>query len=295
MRPCRDAAIARSPRRHAAACARARTRRRSPPRRAAISSFVSAREQREDARTGRAGPRRGTRTRRAGAGSASATGWNSFSVEPRRRRVEQVREREAERGALASARCLRASQNTGSAPSATAIAWTTRSSSGLGQIHQSGAKTSEDRVDVRRRAARSARRAGSSLERMAVRRRPDRLHHVPEVEPAGRERAVAEDRERREPGGVRGDRRPERARAASGKPAHASRSMSSRHRPPRTSSLARCSYAARPPAPIRCASSVVGRQPPRSASRERVRHRRAGRAARSRRRRAARARPACRR
>ena len=47
------------------------------------------------------------------------------------------------------------------------------------------------------------------LERMSVGRRPDGLHHVPEVEPAGDERVVAQSRERREAGGVRGDARDE--------------------------------------------------------------------------------------
>ena len=37
-------------------------------------------------------------------------------------------------------RCLRASQNTGSAPKATAVAWATRRSEGSGHTHQSGAK-----------------------------------------------------------------------------------------------------------------------------------------------------------
>ena len=49
------------------------------------------------------------------------------------------------------------------------------------------------------------------LEWMAVRGRPDRLHHVPEVEAAGVERAVAQDRERREPRRVRHDRCEEQA------------------------------------------------------------------------------------
>src|SRR2546430_2434388 len=46
-------------------------------------------------------------------------------------------------------------------------------------------------------------------ERPAVRRRPDRLHHVPEVEAAGLERLVPEAREGGEPGRVGGDARPE--------------------------------------------------------------------------------------
>ena len=47
------------------------------------------------------------------------------------------------------------------------------------------------------------------LQRVAVRGRPDRLRHVPEVEAARVVRAVAEDREGGEAGGVRGDRDPE--------------------------------------------------------------------------------------
>ena len=39
-------------------------------------------------------------------------------------------------------------------------------------------------------------------ERVAVRGRPDRLHHVPQVEATGLERAVALDRERGEPSRV---------------------------------------------------------------------------------------------
>jgi hypothetical protein len=57
-------------------------------------------------------------------------------------------------------------------------------------------------------AAREAAAQARDLERMPVSRRPDRLHHVAEVEPSGRERAVPHDRERGEPGGVGADRCP---------------------------------------------------------------------------------------
>ena len=43
---------------------------------------------------------------------------------------------------------------------------------------------------------------------VSVRRRPDGLDHVPEIEPSGRKRVLPQDRERREacdPGGGAGD------------------------------------------------------------------------------------------
>jgi hypothetical protein len=71
---------------------------------------------------------------------------------------------------------------------------------------------------------------------VAVSRRPHRLHHVPEVEPAGEERVVSEHGQSREAGGVRNDRGSnEQTRA---RPLHSRRSTIFFQRRPRTSSLA---------------------------------------------------------
>ena len=98
----------------------------------------------------------------------------------------------------------------------------------------------EDRVDVSRQPRDLVAVQVGHLERMSVGRRPDGLHHVPEVEPAGDERVVAQSRERREAGGVRGDACDEKETRAreERKPSHNSRSMIPRHRSPSTASLA---------------------------------------------------------
>ena len=60
----------------------------------------------------------------------------------------------------------------------------------------------EDRVDVRREPGDLLALEVRDAKRMAVSGRPDRLHHVPEVEAARLEGAVAEDGERGEAGRV---------------------------------------------------------------------------------------------
>ena len=79
-------------------------------------------------------------------------------------------------------------------------------------------------------------------QRMAVRGRPDGLHHVPEVEAAGGERVVPQDGERGEAGDPGcGPRNEQDESTREGDASHSSRSMMPRHRGPRTASLARCS------------------------------------------------------
>ena len=98
----------------------------------------------------------------------------------------------------------------------------------------------EDRVDVRPEPRDLVTVEVSHTQRVAVRRRPDCLHHIPEVEAAGRESILAQHRERCEPGGIRcnpGDE--ELARRGKPEAAHSARSMMPRHRGPSTASLAR--------------------------------------------------------
>ena len=129
-----------------------------------------------------------------------------------------------------------------------------------------------------------AREAGH-LERTAVCGRPHRLRHVAEVEAAGRERLVPQDRQRPEAGGVRREPPPQRrpARRGSAPPARAARASARRARP-----RSHVAVRASPPAP-RCRASSASSRSRRSAPAS-AGGRRAGRAARSRRRRAARAR-----
>ena len=91
----------------------------------------------------------------------------------------------------------------------------------------------EDGVEMRGQAGDLDAVAARHLEEVAVGGVPDRLHHVPEVVPPGVERPVAEDRERGEPGRVRGDRRPEQNLWL-----HSTDSIRLRHRAPSTFSLA---------------------------------------------------------
>ena len=82
-------------------------------------------------------------------GHREPAGMKLVQREPRRRRVEEVDEREAEclraRSRGAYARASRRAARRARSPSA----WTTSSRSGLGHSHQSGAKSDEHRVDVR--------------------------------------------------------------------------------------------------------------------------------------------------
>ena len=78
------------------------------------------------------------------------------------------------------------------------------------------------------------------LEEPAVRRRPDRLGQVPDVEAPRLERLLLEHRERRHPGGERAHREGEK-RARPGHVPAIARSSSARQRAPSTASLARAS------------------------------------------------------
>ena len=107
-------------------------------------------------------------------------------------------------------------------------------------------KGGERGVEVGRQARDLVSAKAGHLQRVAVRGRPDGLDHVSEVEPPGLERPVPKHRERREAGGVGGDRRPEQdrrsERAARGHRdddrTAIARSSRASQRFPRTSSLA---------------------------------------------------------
>jgi hypothetical protein len=73
-----------------------------------------------------------------------------------------------------------------------------------------GREQHEHRVEMRAEAKHLLPAQVRDAQRMSVRREPDRLHHVPEVEAAGLERAVAQHRERTEPGRERAGSEPER-------------------------------------------------------------------------------------
>ena len=153
--------------------------------------------------------------------------------QPLHSRQQQVREREAEAGALrvevlarepvdgqraeGDRDCLRDEQHVLARPQPP-------------ERREEG----ENRVDVRGQARDLVALQVRDPQRPAVRRRPDRLHHVAEVEAAGLEGAVAQHRERRECGCIGRDRRPEQPRRP-----HSSPASSSRQRRPSTSSLAR--------------------------------------------------------
>jgi hypothetical protein len=156
---------------------------------------------------------------------------------PLDRRVEEVREGEAERGALGAQVAAREPEDGQG---------TERHEARLDREQHArprpdppeGREQDEDRVDVRAETDDLVAAEIGDRERAAMGRRPDRLHHVPEVEAPGRERPVPEDGERREPAGVGRDRSPE-----CGPGAHLPVTPSSRprQRAPRTASLARCS------------------------------------------------------
>ena len=94
----------------------------------------------------------------------------------------------------------------------------------------------QDRVEVSCEAGDLVAAQARDRERVAVRGRPDRLHHVAEVEAAGLERPVAQNRERGEARRVSRDRCPEEG--SRGPHAATARSRTSRHRRPSTASLA---------------------------------------------------------
>ena len=104
----------------------------------------------------------------------------------------------------------------------------------------------EDRVEVGGEPRDLVPAQAGHGQRVPVRRRPDGLHHVAEVEAPGLQGAVAQNREGREAGGVGAHRGPDdgsRSREAArghgrGDRTARVRSRSSRQRPPSTSSLA---------------------------------------------------------
>ena len=151
-------------------------------------------------------------------------------------RVEEVRKREAEAGAL-RAEMLAGEPEHGQRAE--------RDRDSLGGEEHARARPdpperregNEDRVDVRAEARDLLALEVRDRQRMPVRGRPDGLGHVAEVEAPGVERVVAEDRERAEAGGVSRHRRQEKYFG----PAHSSSSIKDRHLAPSTSSLARSS------------------------------------------------------
>ena len=129
--------------------------------------------------------------------------------EPLRRRIEQVDEREAEPGPTRRrGACARAGRRAPRRARRRSPA-TTRSRSGLGQSHHSGARSADDRVEVGAEPRDLLALEVGHLEEPAVRRRPDGLGEVPDVEAARLERPLLEHRERGHPGGERADREPE--------------------------------------------------------------------------------------
>ena len=128
--------------------------------------------------------------------------------QPLRRRIEQVREREADPGAFRAEVLAREPVDRQRAE---------RDRDGLDDEQKVRARPGkperregdEDRVEVRGEAGDFVSTQARDGERVAVRGRPDRLDHVAKVEAAGLERAVAQDRERREGGRVGGDPAPE--------------------------------------------------------------------------------------
>ena len=140
-------------------------------------------------------------------GHREPTGVELVQREPGRRRVHEVRERKAHACALGGevlsrqpvhgqrAECdcnrLRDEQQVGARPQPPQRR----------EEHQ-------HRVDVRAEPERLLAGEGRDAKRVAVCRRPDRLHHVAEVEPPRFEGAVAKHRQRAEARRERGDRDP---------------------------------------------------------------------------------------
>ena len=118
--------------------------------------------------------------------------------------------------ALSEPRCRRASQNTGSAPSDTMTICARASTSGDGHSTHSGARRTRNGSTCAAEPRHLlARRAVRDLERSAMRRAPDGLHHVPEVEPPLEEVHVAAVNDHEQDGRPSGHRDPdgERPRA----------------------------------------------------------------------------------
>ena len=202
-------------------------------------------------------------------GVASATGMEVVDDEPLRRRVEEVDEREAEARPL-GAEVLAGEQEDGQRAERDADGLRRRGAGrGSARATRAGASsaTSGSKCAPRREIC-VALEVGH-LEEPAVRRRPDGLGEVADVEAARLERPLLEHGERRHPGRERADRDPEqRAR-----PGHAPRSRaraapaSARRAPPR-SRAPRTSPG--PPRRAASAQRAVGGEPPHR-GRERLR------------------------
>ena len=135
-----------------------------------------------DRERARAGPCRGTRRRREGAGSRTSPGG---SPPPRSSRSTGRRGRRAQAAPAARSepRCRRPSQKTGKRAERDDDDLDDASVSGDGQTIQNGASSGEERIDVAAEPDHLlAGRAVRDLERSPVGRAPDGLHHVPEVE-----------------------------------------------------------------------------------------------------------------
>src|SRR5438094_3231648 len=179
--------------------------------------------------------------------------------QPLRRRIEQVGERECEPGTLGG-EGLAGEPVDGKRADRDRDRLRREEHVRARPREPEGREGGEDRVEVGREAGDLVPAEARHLQRMAVRGRPDGLHHVAEVEAAGLERAVAQDGERREGGCVRGDRAPEQKARALEAAHHrrcdrraCARSRTSRQRAPSTSSLACSRKAASPPSLSFCA------------------------------------------
>ena len=159
--------------------------------------------------------------------------------QPSRRRIGEIHEREAEPGARRPEVLAREPPDRDrSEPDSDGLADEehVRARPDPPQRREQG----EDRVDVRAEARHLVALQVGDLEQVAVGRRPHRLHHVPEIEAAGRERLLAQDGQSGKAGDPRGRRDYEQnADARIRNAPHRSRSMIARQRGPSTASLAR--------------------------------------------------------
>ena len=159
--------------------------------------------------------------------------------EPLGRRVEQVDEREAEPRPFA-AEVLAGEQEDGHGAERDADALDDEEHVGARPQPPERCEERHQRVEVGAEPRELPPLEVGHLEEPAVRRRPDRLGQVPDVEAARLERLLLEHRERRHPGGERAHRKGEQ-RARPGHVLAIARSSSARQRAPSAASLARAS------------------------------------------------------